>query len=155
MAKKKPNPKTWTEPKKKAAIEDILSKLANGQSLRSVLDTTRDKDLLPSRRVFNEWLLNDEKLRTQYASACEARQDKIFEDILKIADDASQDVIKNDNGGESINQEFAARSRIKIDARKWMLGKMNPKKYGERIQQDVTVHTEQQLYPDPAADEKE
>lgn len=154
MAKKKPNPTTWTEPKKKAAIEDILSKLANGQSVRSVLDNTRDKSLLPSRRVFNSWIENDENLRTQYASACEARQDKIFEDILKIADDASQDVIKNDEGKESLNQEFVARSRVKIDARKWMLGKMNPKKYGERIQQDVTIQQEQPLYPDNAEDEK-
>lgn len=151
--KKEPIPRVWTDEKKATAIEDVLSKLGNGQSLRSVLDQTRDKDLLPCRTIFNEWLGNSEILATQYARACEARQDLIFEECLSIADESSGDSVVNDKGHISLDAEFVARSRVRIQTRQWMLGKMNPKKYGERIQTDVTVHTEQPLFPDKAADE--
>jgi hypothetical protein len=151
--KKEPIPRVWTDEKKATAIEDVLSKLGNGQSLRSVLDQTRDKDLLPCRTIFNEWLGNSEILATQYARACEARQDLIFEECLTIADDDSGDATVNEKGQISLDAEFVARSRVRIGTRQWMLGKMNPKKYGERIQQDVTIHEDQPLYPDKADDE--
>jgi len=155
MAKKETEPKTWTEEKKEIAIKEVLSKLSNGKSLRSILDLERDKELLPSRDVFRLWLKEDEDLQAQYVCACEDRQGKIFEDILDIADDSSDDSVVTENGNVVFNHEFAARSRIKIDARKWMLGKMNPKKYGERIQQDVTIKDAPPMFPDKAADEKE
>jgi hypothetical protein len=63
------------------------------------------------------------------------RADILFEEILEIADDSKKDTIITDQG-ITIDNEFVQRSRIKIDARKWMLGKMQPKKYGDKI--DVT-----------------
>lgn len=157
MAKKKKEEtaKVWTDEKKTVAIKDILSKLGNGQSVRSILDNTRDKNLLPGRTEFYEWLENSKTLANQYTRACEERQDKIFEEVLEISDDSSGDAVINDKEAVSIDAEFVARSRLKIDARKWMLGKMNPKKYGDRIQTDVTIQQDQPLYPDPAADELE
>ena len=38
------------------------------------------------------------------------------------------------------NKEFINRSKVRIDARKWMLGKMQPKKYGDKL--DVTTDGE-------------
>ena len=67
----------------------------------------------------------------------------IFEDILVIADKQDKDVSINEEGFEVVNHNVHARSKIMIDARKWMLGKMNPKKYGDKIEttgtQDVTI----------------
>ena len=33
----------------------------------------------------------------------------------------------------SLNSEFVARSRVRLDARKWVLGRMKPKKYGDKV----------------------
>jgi hypothetical protein len=59
---------------------------------------------------------------------------------LDIADDSSNDVTEFDLGDgvitQKVNSEVVQRSRLRVDARKWMLGKMNPKKYGERLELD-------------------
>ena len=55
----------------------------------------------------------------------------MFEDIIDIADDSSQDRIVNEDGKEVMNSEFVQRSRLRVDARKWALSKLNPKKYGD------------------------
>ena len=38
--------------------------------------------------------------------------------------------------------------RLQVDSHKWMLGKMNPKKYSDKIQVDTTEFSEQPLFPD-------
>lgn len=116
---------------KKTIFPLILSEIEEGASLRSVL---RREDM-PGTTVFFEWLHNDEEKAKQYARATEKRAEVIFEEILQIADETSGDKKYTDNG-EVMDSEYVARSRIKIDARKWMLGKMNPKKYGDKT--DIT-----------------
>lgn len=108
----------------------IIDKISNDKmSLFAAL-----KDVRPlSSKTFYDWLDADDEKIKRYARACEERADNIFEEVLEIADDSSGDVRTDIDGNESFNQEFAARSRIKIDARKWMLGKMNPKKYGDKL----------------------
>lgn len=69
----------------------------------------------------------------QYARAKEAQADQMAEDILAIADDVAQDVTIGENGREVVNNEAIARSRLRVDARKWLASKMAPKKYGEKI----------------------
>lgn len=81
---------------------------------------------------FYSWLDEDEDKKKRYARACEVRAEKIFEEILDIADDATKDEIITESGGKIENKEFVSRSRLKIDARKWVLSKMNPTKYGDR-----------------------
>lgn len=107
-------------------IEDIST---SNKSLRASL---RDRGGKPSSATFYLWMEEDEDKLKQYARACEIRAENIFDEIMEIADDQSGDEIIDADGNRSFNQEFAARSRIKIDARKWMLGKMNPKKYSDR-----------------------
>jgi hypothetical protein len=83
---------------------------------------------------------NNEALSKQYARACEERADKEFEDILSIADNSGNDKVTNDNGDEVVDNEAIARDRLRVDARKWRLSKMLPKKYGDKI--DVTTDGE-------------
>jgi hypothetical protein len=71
-----------------------------------------------------------------YTRARELRSDRIFEDILAIADKANNDTYKDADGVERVNREVVDRAKIQIDARKWMLGKMQPKKYGDKM--DIT-----------------
>ena len=111
----------------------IIQEIEQGNALRTVL---KNKDY-PSSRTFFKWLDGDETKVKRYARACEKRADVIFEDMLDIADDKSKDVITLEDGREVFNSEFAARSRIRLDARKWILSKMQPKKYGDKL--DITT----------------
>lgn len=110
-------------------FDSIIEDIEHGYSLRTVLKNGSN----PSSRTFYKWLDEDENKVKQYARACDIRAEDIFEDILDIADDKTGDKTILSDGREVFNGEFAARSRIKIDARKWILCKMNPKKYGEKI----------------------
>lgn len=105
-------------------------------SLRKVLS---QKDM-PSSKTFYEWLDEDEEKVKQYARACEDRHDFLFDEILEIADENEADVYI-DNGEAKIDGNTVQRSRLKIDARKWALSKMNPKKYGDKV--DLTSNNKE------------
>lgn len=121
---------------------ELISK--KGMSLRAVLLA----DDMPSSRTFFKWIEQDEAKVKQYACACEDRSEKIFEDILNIADASKDDVIIDGEGNEVTNHNVIQRDRLRVDSRKWMLGKLNPKKYSDKIQIDTTEFKEQPLFPD-------
>ena len=128
-------PIKWTVEKKEIAVKEILLEIMKGRSLTSILKTDERGDL-PSKVTFFEWLKEDEELTNQYARASEIRADIIFDDILAIADENTNDTSINENGIEVVNNDVIQRSRLRIDARKWVLSKMNPKKFGDKT--DIT-----------------
>ncbi len=102
--------------------DDICTLLADGESLR---DVCRHPGM-PNKATVFRWLAENEVFRDQYAKATDVRADVIFDEIIDIADSTEADAAE------------VAKSRLKIDARKWVLSRMAPKKYGERITQEVT-----------------
>jgi hypothetical protein len=125
-------------------IESVFSKIileiVLGRSLKSIL---RDDDM-PSINTFYDWIESDDKKMNQYARATKIRADFIFEEIIEIADDDSGDRKVNEKTGEEVlDSEFVQRSRLKVDARKWAVSKMNPKKYGDKLDVDHTTKGEQ------------
>jgi hypothetical protein len=119
-------------------FNDILSEIEQGNSLISIL---RRKEF-PSTATFYQWLEADEDKAKRYVRACEIRADVIFEDIIDIADHSDED--HTPFTGANVVQ----RDRLKIDARKWIVAKLHPKKYSDRVYQDITTHQEQPLFPD-------
>jgi len=92
-----------------------------------------------SSETFYKLIHDSEELTKRYARACEVRADKMFEEILEIADNKDNDIETLELDGVEIqksNKEVIERTKIRIDARKWMIGKMQPKKYGDKL--DVT-----------------
>ena len=108
-------------------FNSLIDKIEEGMSLRSVLKL----EGMPNKNTVYKWLENDETKKERYARATYERADTIFEEILQIADDSTLDVVKSEQG-EKINSEFVARSKLKVDARKWVVSKMHPTKYGDR-----------------------
>jgi hypothetical protein len=70
--------------------------------------------------------------------ARELQADCLAEEILEIADDGRNDWTKREDGSDAVNAEVVQRSRLRVDARKWLLAKLQPKKYDDRIAQEVT-----------------
>lgn len=74
-----------------------------------------------------------------YARAREQQADKLVADMLEIADYGLNDTYQDDNGNVRTDQDVVARSRLRVEARKWLAGKMNAKKYGDRLNLDAEV----------------
>ena len=71
--------------------------------------------------------------------AREAQADALFDEILEIADDSRNDTVHGENG-DTPNHEWIARSKLRIDTRKWMAAKLRPKVYGDKIDVTSEVH---------------
>lgn len=118
----------WTE-----AIEaEIWKRLGAGESMKSI---TSDKGM-PSTDTVYRRLQVDDAFRDSYTRAREVQADTIFEEILGIADDSAADFEIVD-GVPKLNSDAVQRARLRIDARKWVAGKLRPKVYGEKI--DATL----------------
>lgn len=114
----------------------ILARVMAGESLRSVC---RDEDM-PARSTVHLWLAKDLSFSDQYARACDIRAEDLFDEMFEIADDATNDWMmrgSGENATEVVNGENVQRSRLRIDTRKWALARMNPKKYGDKITNEV------------------
>lgn len=98
--------------------DDICSLLASGESLNSICK----RKGFPSRNTVYRWLREYKDFRDNYARATDDRAESIFEEMLEIADGAEAETAS------------IAKAKLQIDARKWILGKMNPKKYSDKQQ---------------------
>jgi hypothetical protein len=109
--------------------------LAEGESLRSIARTPG----FPAESVIREWSLDATRpFCAQYARAREAGYQKLADEMLEIADDSSRDLIEREtrDGGRilTVNHDHIARARLRVDTRKWILSKMLPKIYGDKLQ---------------------
>lgn len=119
--------------------DKICKMIAEGQSVRSIC---AKKDMI-SMQTFFRWLRKNEKFREQYARACEERSYMHAEEIIEIADDATNDYMEQHDEsdeltGYKLNGENIQRSRLRIDTRKWLMSKLNPKVYGDKL--DMTTN---------------
>jgi hypothetical protein len=86
----------------------VIDAVAHGRSLRSVgIDT----------RLVVDWQAQDPEFARDYARARRAQLATWAEDIVEIAD------------GDGDPQ----RDRLRVDARKWLLAKLLPHVYGDRV----------------------
>lgn len=117
----------------------ICERIADGESLRSICDD----EAMPARTTVFNWLGRYPEFVNQYAIARGEQADALFDEILDIADDGRNDWIeKRDADGNNIgwreNGEALRRSQLRVDTRKWMAGKLAPKKYGDKSALELT-----------------
>lgn len=118
---------------------EICARLADGQSLRTVC---LDESMPCKAAVFN-WLRKYPEFVDQYTRAKEESADAMAEDVIDIADDGTNDWMEKHDAegactGYQLNGEHVQRSRLRIETRKWLMSKMKPKRYGEKVTQEVT-----------------
>lgn len=103
--------------------DDVCKSLAQGNSLRK---TCRRKGM-PSRYTVMNWLVdpNKKEFFNQYAQAREIGSDVIFDELIELADKCKDSTL-------------AQLLKIRIDTRKWCLARQQPKKYGDKIRQEIT-----------------
>lgn len=77
---------------------------------------------MPAYGTIMRWLGEKPEFHEKYARACEIRGTLLFEECLKIADNATD----------------PQKARLQFDARRWYLSKLVPKKYGEKTEVEHT-----------------
>jgi len=114
----------------------ICVRLGLGESLREICQ----EEEMPDKSTVMRWLATHAEFRDQYASAREAQADYYAEEIIEISDDGSNDWMerqRNDGSIEEVeNKEVLNRSRLRVDTRKWLMARMAPKKYGDKVVQE-------------------
>jgi hypothetical protein len=111
--------------------ERLCDALSNGASLRKACATKG----MPAPATVYRWLRGNREFREQYARAREMQADRLFDEILEIADNTHGDVveIKQEDGSSVVRANHANvhRARLQVDARKWIAAKLAPRKYGD------------------------
>jgi hypothetical protein len=112
----------------------ICERLEKGESLRAIC---RDEGM-PAESAVRRWALDDVGgFHAQYMRAREIQYLAMAEELTEIADDARNDwmAVQDDDGGEAyrLNGEHVQRSRLRTDTRKWLLSKMLPKVFGDKL----------------------
>lgn len=88
----------------------------------------------PTRDTIYAWRYKHKYFSDNYANAKRQQAELLAEEIIDISDNSSKDTIENENGKVSFNSEWAARSRLRVDTRKWIACKLLPKIYGDKPQ---------------------
>lgn len=111
----------------------ICERLADGESLKSICA----EDAMPSKSSVYLWLSKEQAFLDMYTRAREDQADTLADEIVEIADDSSRDTITKENHDgttyDVANTEWINRSRLRVDARKWVAAKLKPKKYGDSM----------------------
>jgi len=120
----------YSEEEKAEKIAAILDLIENGASMRKACESAG----VP-RQTFEDWTDQDEKLSGQYTRAREKRADHIFEEMLQIADTPRIGIIETTKewGTEVQTKDMVDHRKLQIETRKWMLGKMAPKRFGDKL----------------------
>lgn len=116
-------------PERDAIMAQVCDLMAQGQSVRAICKANPD---FPREYTIRQWGMAPE-FATQYARAREAMLDFWADEIVDIADDTSRDTIETEKG-EIPNTEWINRSRLRVDSRKWIMSKLSPRKFGDRIE---------------------
>lgn len=97
---------------------EICKRLSSGQSLRKICS----ENDMPNISTVMDWLQRNETFSAQYTRAREAQAETLADQIVDLVDE----------------EDDPAKARVRMDARKWFASKVAPKKYGDKIAQEVT-----------------
>lgn len=115
---------------KSEIAEHILAKLAAGKSLRRVCAEVQDG---PDPSTVRRWVVDNlDGFRDKYTRAKEEMLEAWADEIVEIADESNRDTVVSEDG-EHANSEWINRSRLRVDTRKWLLSKLLPKKFGDKL----------------------
>jgi hypothetical protein len=130
---KKPNgrPDTFSQVK----VDQIVDRVSGHESLRAIC-----LDVGVPLTTFLRWVADRPELSAQYTRAKQMQAELLASEILEIADDGRNDTyVDAESGEERTDHDVIARSKLRVDTRKWVLSKMLPKVYGDKIVSEVKV----------------
>lgn len=112
----------------------ICEELAKRGSLRAVCRL----DGMPDRATVMRWVVDDvDGFAAKYARAKDIGIDEFVDETLEIADDGTNDYMETAHGPQ-LDSEHIARSKVRIETRRWLAERMAPKRYGVKQGLELT-----------------
>ena len=131
-------------------IEDLLlTHISNGGTLTAFCKA--HKIGAPTIR---RWKRNNEEFRFRYAQAQLDQWEVWGDQIISVSDDGSEDVVFNDEGKAITNWENVQRSRLRVDSRKWLLSKLLPRQYGDKVEVEQNTTINYVIASDPMSEKE-
>lgn len=130
--KKKAVPKKTGRPSEftQAIADAICERIADGESLRKICA----EETMPNKATVFRWMAVHKEFSDQYARAREEQAELLADEIIEIADDGRNDkYIDPESRQDRVDHDVIARSRLRVEARKWVAAKLKPKKYGDKV----------------------
>jgi hypothetical protein len=108
----------------------ICDRIAGGASLRQICQDAN----MPAKSTIFVWLEEHQDFARLYTLARQMQIEDLMDEILEIADDSSNDWIDREGpDGKKyrvFNPDSIRQSKLRIGARKWLISKLMPKRYG-------------------------
>lgn len=114
--------------------ELVCELIAMGLNLKQCL---RHPSLNVSKSTIYLWLHRNEEFAELYRIAQRGRAEGMVEEMVEIADDASDD-IRMGAQGPVLNNSSVNRSRLRIDTRKWIASKWYSERFGDKVTNEHT-----------------
>jgi hypothetical protein len=139
VQKKIGRPSAFTEEK----AQEICRRIAEGESMRHICLL----EGMPSQSMIYRWLDENKSFREQYAHAREKQADAFLDQIQEIAHDGRndweiQECERTKQDRIVLHAEHVQRSRLRVDTLKWVMSKLAPKKYGDKLDIEHSGKTE-------------
>jgi outer membrane lipoprotein-sorting protein len=108
----------------------VCAILEDGKSLRAAC-----KELSISPVTILDWSKANSSFAEQYTRAREVGYKLLADEIIDIADEKEVEVrYDGEDTTLDLSPTAIARNRLRVDTRKWMLSKMLPKIYGDKLE---------------------
>ena len=126
----------------------------NSFSLRKVLQVHTGT---PDPDTIYKWLKEDQTFSDNYRACRVSMADFLAEELLEIADDSRNDFMQaldksgEPTGGWKFNGDHVQRDKLRIWSRMWIMAKLKPGKYGDKM----TVEHKEAPLSDKSMDELE
>lgn len=104
----------------------------------------------PHPATVYRWIDSRPDLCERYARAKEAQLQILADELIELADRdrvCQKRTIKADGTEEIVILDQVERTKLQIDTRKWLLAKLNPKKYGDRLEHTGEIGIKTILLP--------
>jgi hypothetical protein len=114
-------------------FDAILRDVHGGLSVRKAIDKSHAQSA-----DFYLHINGDKEAESRYARAKSAQLEAIADEIVQLADESREgSKTRETKDGTFIETgDMVERTRLQIDTRKWLLSKLAPKKYGDRLELD-------------------
>ena len=115
----------------------ICEWLTSGKSLRSLCE----KDDIPDLSCIMSWLVDGKHkdFQEHYEQARTAQTEMMAEEIMEIAEELPE---YNTKDGSKIDSAGIQRNQLRVDTRKWVMARMNRKRFGDRVDSTINVNVD-------------
>lgn len=109
--------------------DHICERITLGDSLKKICS----EEGMPNIATVFRWLTKHQEFRDNYARAKEEQAEALADEIVALADEPPPITATG-----ATDSGHVAWQRNRIEARKWVASKLKPKKYGDKVQTELS-----------------